>query len=190
MRKPLQTILALTLVGAFAGVGTLAQAQLQEESGRVISSTPMRDADGQTVYSVRYEYAGREYTVRMAQPPGAQIPLQVTPLGVTTMPVEPQYAQPNDDGASPWATVVPEPGVVVGAGAPAPAYPAPVYAAPPVVYAPAPVYAQPAYGYAPYPYLLGAPIGLSLNLGYSRGWRGGGWHGGAGWRGGYHRGWR
>jgi Spx/MgsR family transcriptional regulator len=105
---------------------------------------------------------------------------------------QPQYQQQQypQAGGSPWDNVVPEPGVVVGAGGPPPVYqPAPVYAAP--------VYVQPAYTY-PYaqPYVY-PPVGISLNLGYSRGW-GGGYYGrgyggyrGYGYRGygGYHGGW-
>ncbi len=70
--------------------------------------------------------------------------------------------------------------MVVSAGAqPAPTYyPAPVYAQP--VYT-QPVYTQPVYVQPAYPYAYAPayfpPIGLSLNLGYSRGWGG-------------HRGWR
>ena len=71
------------------------------------------------------------------------------------------------------------PAGVVVSSAPAPVYqPAPVYAAP------APVYVAPAYTYPyAYPYAY-PPVGISLNLGYSRGW-GGHYHGYRGW-GGYH----
>ena len=173
--------IGLALAAALGGAAGLAQAQ--EAAGRVISSTPIRDGNGQTSYSVTYEYAGRQYTTRMDSPPGRTIPLQVSPLGVTTSPVpdQPQIADNSNNsnsGGSPWESVVPEPGMVVGAGGPpapvygAPAYAPPVYGAP--VYAPPPVYVQPAYGYAA-PYYVGPPVGLSLNFGYSRGW---------------HRGWR
>jgi hypothetical protein len=128
----------------------------------------------------------------MNSQPGATIPIQASGYGVTTSPVAPQsqvqtypveansgnyYPQ---SGGSPWDNVVPEPGVVVGAGGPPPVYvqPAPVYAAP--------VYVDPGYAYG-YPYAY-PPVGISLNLGYSRGWGGGGYYRG-GWGGGYRGGW-
>ncbi len=167
-------LIGLAFAAALGTGASLAQAQPQQEEGRVISSTPIRDGNGRTGYSVTYEYAGRQYTTRMDQPPGRSIALQVSPLGVTTSPVaeQPQIADngANVGGGAPWDNVVPEQGVVLGAGGPPPVG----YGAP--VYAPAPVYVQPAWGYAA-PYYVGPPIGLSLNLGYSRGWGG-------------HRGWR
>ncbi|MDP9900074.1 hypothetical protein [Variovorax ginsengisoli] len=176
------------LVPLFAG-GVLAQSQpAQPVQARVIATTPMTDASGRTSYNVTYEYAGRQYTTRTDSPPGATLPIDVNAYGVATLPVAPQgdvaperydaRQDPRDDRAA-WQNVVPEPGVVVSPGAaPAVTYaPAPVYYyAPP----PAPVYVQPAYAYpAPYAYAPAffPPIGLSLNLGYSRGWGG-------------HRGWR
>jgi hypothetical protein len=169
-----------------------AQQQVQVVQARVISATPIRETTGSDVnYNVTYEYNGRQYTTRMNSRPGATIPIQASAYGVTTSPVAPQsqvqtypveasatapqYQQQQypQAGGSPWDNVVPEPGVVVGAGGPAPVYqPAPVYAAP--------VYVQPAYTYPyaqPYAY---PPVGISLNLGYSRGW-GGGYYG-RGWR--------
>jgi hypothetical protein len=87
--------------------------------------------------------------------------------------------------------VVPEPGVVVGAGGPRPSTSRRRCMPPPV-------YVQPAYTY-PYaqPYVY-PPVGISLNLGYSRGWGGGyygrgyggrgyGYRGYGGYRGGWHR---
>jgi len=85
-------------------------------------------------------------------------------------------------GHDPWQNVVPEQGVVVSGTGAAYAAPYPVQAAPvyaPPVYA-APVYVQPAWGW-PGPYLY-PPVGLSIGLGYSRGWHGGGWRGHRGWR--------
>ena len=175
--KRSRTVLGLALVASLAGAAGVAQAQ--EAWGRVISSTPLRESTGQTAYSVTYEYEGRQYTTRMDSPPGRTIPLQASPYGVTTSPVpeQPEIVDnsPNAQrqGGTPWDNVAPEPGVVVGAGAPPPvAYGAPVYA-------PQPVYVQPAYGYAA-PYYVGPPIGLSIGFGYSRGW--GGYHRHHGWR--------
>lgn len=166
MRLSNRTILMAALAGLLAGTAALAQAQ--PETGRVISSTPIRESTGQTAYSVVYEYGGRRYTTRMDSPPGPTIPLQQGGYGVTTSPV-PDPPQIVDNGsASPWDNVVPEPGVVVGAGAP----PSSAYGVQPAY--PQPVYVDPAYSYAA-PYYIGPPIGFSLNLGYTRGW---------------HRGWR
>lgn len=175
-----RTVLGLALLASLAGAAGVAQAQ--EATGRVISSVPLRESTGQTAYSVTYEYAGRQYTTRMDSPPGRTIPLQPSPYGVTTSPV-PEQPQIVDNGpvgpsgpagprggGAPWDNVVPEQGVVVGAGSP----PQPVYyGAPPPAY-PQPIYVPPAYGYAA-PYFVGPPIGLSLNLGYSRGWGHRGW---------------
>ena len=188
MRIAIRTFFGLALVGALAGTASLAQAQ--QVSAHVISSTPIRDANGPAGYSVTYEYAGQRYTTRTDSPPGQTIALQMSPMGVATSPVPNQ--PPLTDNANPqnWDNVEVQPGVVVGAGAaPPPVYGAPLYAQP--AYAqPAygqpmygqPMYVQPAYGYGygyASPWLAVAPIGLSLNFGYSHGW-GGGWH--RGWR--------
>ena len=109
-----------------------------------------------------------------------QRPEPVSPATPTPVAPQPSMAPaPLADDNDPWRNVVPERGVVVAAdGTPY----APLQAAPPVVYAP-PVYVQPAYAW-PQAYVY-PPVGISLNLGYSRGWHGGG-HGG--WH--HHRGWR
>lgn len=176
---------ALSLVAALVGGNATAQSsQSQQVQARVTAATPVREADGSTGYNVTYEYNGRQYTTRTAGYPGSTIPVEVSPYGVATMPVAPQASlspgESLDDRTPPWERAVPEQGVVVSSarGAAPAYYAAPVYATPVV---PAPVYVQPGYGYgygygyAPYAY---PPVGVSLNLGYSRGWGGG------------HRGWR
>jgi len=193
MRTFLKPLVASSLLALVAGTAFQAQAESSPDQGRVISSTPIIEqvptASGQvsrTVgYTVSYEFGGRNYTTQMSQPPGATIPVQVSPMGVTT--VAASQAEPaQQQSSSPWQNVVPEAGVVVsGGGAVATSYPQPTYIAPVYSYV-APVYTAPyGYGYAPYyasPFYA-APIGLSLNLGYSRGWGGGGWGGGRGrWR--------
>ncbi|MFH0133475.1 hypothetical protein ACGLHS_24915 [Variovorax sp. VaC1] len=196
-----RTLAGLSVAGALAAGTGLVHAQQQQGQvvqARVISATPIRESTGSDVsYNVTYEYNGRQYTTRMNSRPGSTIPIQASSYGVTTSPVAPQsqvqtypveannganYAQ---SGGSPWDNVVPEPGVVVGAGGPPPVYaqPVPVY--------PAPVYVDPGYAYG-YPYVY-PPVGISLNLGYSRGWGGGYYRGyrGYGYRGygGFHGGW-
>jgi hypothetical protein len=177
MRHSIRTILGFALAGALAATATLAQAQ--QVYGRVISSSPIRDANGPAGYSVTYEYAGHQYTTRTDGPPGATIALQVSPMGVATSPMGNQPPMGEQGGPPPqnWDNVASQPGVVVGAGAP----PAPVYGAP--AYGP-PGYAQPVYVQPPYGYGYGgygyapwgvvAPISLSLGFGYSHGW--GGYH--------------
>jgi len=187
-----RTLAGLSVAGLLATGASVVQAQ-QVVQARVISATPIRETTGSDVsYNVTYEYNGRQYTTRTNSRPGATIPIEASAYGVTTAPValqpqlqpypveanggqqqyqqQPQYAQP---GGSPWDNVVPEPGVVVSNAPPAPVYaqPAPVYVQPAPVYAP-PVYVQPGYAY-PYaqPYVY-PPVGISLNLGYSRGWGG------------------
>jgi len=212
-RHVFRILTGLSAAGLLATGASVVQAQ-QVVQARVISATPIRETTGSDVsYNVTYEYQGRQYTTRTTSRPGATIPIQasaygVTTSGVTTAPVQPQsqlqpypveanngpqyqeqyqpYPQQGQyqQGAnSPWDSVVPEPGVVVSNA------PAPVYVQPAPVYAP-PVYVQPAYTYPyaqPYAY---PPVGISLNLGYSRGWGGGGYYRGyRGW-GGHRHGWR
>jgi hypothetical protein len=176
--------IGLSLVAAFAAAPAMAQNTYQSSpaagqvQARVTSVNQVRQADGSMAYDVTYDYDGRPYHMRTPVYPGATIPVEVNAYGVATMPVSPANAQSPDvdDRQQTWNQVVPEPGVVVSAGAPRMAPPV-YYAAP--AYA-APVYVQPGYGYgyaAPYAY---PPIGLSLNLGYSRGWGGG--HHRHGWR--------
>jgi hypothetical protein len=194
-RQVFRTLTGLSVAGLLTA-GAAGVAQAQEAWARVISATPVYETTGSSPsYNVTYEYNGRQYTTRMNSRPGATIPIQASAYGVTTAPVAPQpqlqpypvesssnsqqqypyqqqppqYAQP---GGSAWDSVVPEPGVVVSNAPPPPVYaqPAPVYAAP--------VYVQPTYVY-PQPYVY-PPVGISLNLGYSRGW--GGYRGGWGYR--------
>jgi uncharacterized protein YcfJ len=93
-------------------------------------------------YDVTYEYAGRQYSVRMPHDPGPTVRLQVTPIAqgalgspeiggtVTAPPVQAAQVQ-----VAPAPMVVPAP-VVVAPYATYPAYPAyPAYA-PPVYYRP------------------------------------------------------
>lgn len=192
-RQVFRTLTGLSVAGLLTA-GAAGVAQAQEAWARVISATPVYETTGSSPsYNVTYEYNGRQYTTRMNSRPGATIPIQASAYGVTTAPVAPQpqlqpypvesssnsqqqyqyqqqppqYAQP---GGSAWDSVVPEPGVVVSNAPPVYAQPAPVYAAP--------VYVQPTYVY-PQPYVY-PPVGISLNLGYSRGW--GGYRGGWGYR--------
>ena len=94
-------------------------------------------------YDVVYEYAYKRYNIQMPNDPGQYVRLSVTPVGALPPPAQ------------------------------APAQPYQQYQQPNVIYTqPTPVYVQPApvmvYP-APYPRPQYAPIGMSFNLGYSRG---------------------
>jgi uncharacterized protein YcfJ len=109
-----------------------------------------------THYNVVYEYQGTQYNVQMPNDPGQYVRLQVTPVGAVNQP-------PQQQQSAPPQTYYQQPAQ--------PGYAQPTYVQP------APVYVQPTYiqpmvapVYYQRPYY--APIGLSLNLGYSRGYGG------------------
>lgn len=114
-------------------------------------------------YNVVYEYQGTQYNVQMPNDPGQYVRLQVTPVGAinTTpqagFPAQPQpYTYPQQQ--QPQTYLQPDQSQ-------------PGYIQQTTTYLqPAPVYIAPAYYPRPYysPYV--APIGLSLNFGYSRGY--------------------
>jgi uncharacterized protein YcfJ len=122
-----------------------------------------------TAYNVVYEYQGQQYNAQMANDPGLYVRLQVSPVGgVNNAPAQP--GQPQALQQQQQQQVPVEQGYVVQSSAPQPiygqpVYTQPVYVQPPVIYQSAPVYyGRPYYGPA------FAPIGLSLNFGYSRGY--------------------
>ena len=116
-------------------------------------------------YNVVYEYQGQQYNAQMANDPGLYVRLQVSPVGgINTQPGQPQALQQQQD------PMPVEQGYVVQSSTQQPfygqpVYGQPVYVQPPVVYQSAPAY----YG-RPYYGPSFAPIGLSLNFGYSRGY--------------------
>ena len=130
-------------------------------------------------YNVTYEYAGREYTVQMPRDPGATIPLQVSPVGAGPAQAPEYAAAPPQTYYGGGVPIVREVNVgpnTIYSGPAYPmdnqAYPQAGYAYPQAGYAyPAPMVVPgptvyPAYGYRPYY----PPVGISLNLGYSRGY--------------------
>ena len=127
-----------------------------------------------THFNVVYEYQSSQYSAQMAYDPGSYVRLQMTPAGALPAQSSPEQAYQYPSGqplqatpAQPQAYYQPQPAVAV--------VQQPVYVqqvAQPIYYA-QPYYAQPYYS----PFI--APIGLSLNLGYSRGFGGG-----------HHRRWR
>lgn len=94
-------------------------------------------------YDVTYEYAGREYTVRMPNDPGPTIQLQVSPVGSSLPP--PQAGGPVI--APPIAMAQAPAPVIVQSYAQYPAYPA-----------------YPVYGYPAYRPVF--PVGISLGFGF------------------------
>ena len=113
------------------------------------------------------EYQGQQYNAQMVNDPGLYVRLQVSPVGaVNPPPVQPGQPQALQHQQDPMPV---EQGYVVQSSTQQPVYGQPyygqpVYVQPPVVYQSAPAY----YG-RPYYGPSFAPIGLSLNFGYSRG---------------------
>ena len=125
-----------------------------------------------SVYNVVYEYQGTQYNTQMATDPGPYVRLQVSPVGAINQ--QPQGGQPQT-----YFQPAPQPGY----GQPQATYVQPAYGAPAIYQAPvvyqAPVYYSQPYSqpYYPRPYYARpyyapyyAPVGLSLNFGYSRGY--------------------
>lgn len=158
---------AATVLGAFGGAivgnnieGSNSQLQNVQQCG---TQTFYENRTG--YYNVEYEYQGARYSTQMANDPGGYVRLQVTPVGALPSTDAPGQAYPAGQPYQPVPTFQPAP-----------------VAQPPVYYQPQiiqqPVYVQPAAYpmYAPQTYYAPpyyAPIGLSLNFGYSRGFDGG-----------------
>jgi uncharacterized protein YcfJ len=144
-------ILGGAVLGAIAGNSI--EANNARAAQAVPTCTTQMTYENRTVgYDVTYEYAGRQFTTRMAQDPGATIALQVTPVSsgpVTAPPVQAAAA------AMPAAPIAVAPTTVAVAPPPVVAYP------------PYPVYAYPAYPvYRPY-----YPVGISLGFVFGGGHR-------------------
>lgn len=136
-------ILGGALIGAIAGNNI--EANNARYAQAVPTCTTQMSYENRTVaYDVTYEYAGHQYTTRMAQDPGQTIALQVGPASAG-----PVTAPPVQEGVT-----------TIAAAAPAPV----------VAYQPYPVYAYPAYPvYRPY-----FPLGVSLGFVFGGGhhhWR-------------------
>ena len=100
-----------------------------------------------TAYNVVYEYAGKQYSVQMPSDPGPYVKLQISPVGAS------QQQAPMADGTQPYyqqEMVQPQQQVITQQ---------PVYVA-----VQPPVYPTYYYPRAYYP-----PVGVNLNLGWSRG---------------------
>ena len=123
-------------------------------------------------YNVVYEYQGTQYNVQMPNDPGQYVRLQVTPVGAISAPpqagfaAQPQpyiYPQPPQQFQQPQPFQQPQTYLQPNSSQP-------VYIQQSTTYL-QPVYVAPAYyprhHYSPY---YAAPVGLSLNFGYSRGY--------------------
>ena len=118
-----------------------------------------------TSYNVVYEYQGQQYNAQMANDPGLYVRLQVSPVGgVNSQPGQPQALQQPQD------QMPVEQGYVVQSSTQQPVYGQPVYGQPVYVQPPVVYQSAPAYYGRPYYGPAFAPIGLSLNFGYSRGY--------------------
>ncbi len=129
-------------------------------------------------YNVVYEYQGTQYNVQMASDPGQYVRLQVTPVGAINAPPQAGFpAQPQTYG-QPQTSFQPAPAQPGYIQQQPITYVQPLQAAPVIyqssTYYPQGYYAQPYY---PQPYYARpyyspyyAPVGVSLNFGYSRGY--------------------
>lgn len=169
---------AATLLGVFGGA--ILGDRIEGPGGQQVQN--VQQCSTQTFYENRpshfnvvYEYQGTQYNTQMVNDPGQFVRLQVTPVGGMSAPPQPAFQnQPNPVYQQPYQ----------------PPYqpqsyfqPAPLQVQQPVRYvqpAYAPVIqtieAYPAYYQRPYYAPAIAPIGLSLNFGYSRGYGGHGGH--------------
>lgn len=161
---------AATVLGLVGGalLGNNIEANGQRGVQNVQQCSTQTTYENRTVaYNVRYEYAGREYSVQMPYDPGATVRLQVSPVGMNSAPPETAAAAGTvDQGtmAQYPQQYPPQPAVV----APAVVSSYPVYAAP--------AYPPPAYyPYYPSYYPWYPPVSLSLGFGF---FGGGHHHGG------------
>lgn len=167
---------AATMLGVFGGaiVGNNVEGSNQQLQNVQQCNTQTFYENRTGHYNVEYEYQGTRYTTQMANDPGGYVRLQVTPVGALPSAAAPAQAYPGGQPYQPVQTYQPAP------VAQPPVYyqpeiiQQPVYVQPAAypMYAPqtyyAPSYYAPSYYAQPY-----APIGLSLNFGYSRSYGGG-----------------
>ena len=163
---------AATALGVAGGalLGNQTEANGSTRVQNVENCTTQTAYERRTVgYDVTYEYAGRQHQTRMDSDPGAYVPVEV---GVAGSNYDAPPPQPVTYSSAPQRAVV-----VPSGYASAPVYSTqPVYVAPPVIVSQPTYIAAPPVVYAPsyYPPAYAAPpVGISLDLGYSRGYGGG-----------------
>jgi uncharacterized protein YcfJ len=167
---------AATALGVFGGAiaGNNIEGSNQQVQNVQQCSTQTYYENRPSHYNVVYEYQGQQYNTQMATDPGLYVRLQVSPVGAMNAAPLASQTQPQDQVPVHQGYVVPSSAPQTVYSQPTysqPVYSQPVYVQPPVVYQSAPAY----YG-SPYYGPTFAPIGLSLNLGYSRGYGGGRGH--------------
>jgi uncharacterized protein YcfJ len=162
-----------TIGGAILGNNVEAD-NMRAQQAMVPTCTTETFYENRTVgYDVTYEYAGRQYAVRMPHDPGSTVRLQVTPM------VQGALGSPEIGGTVGAPPLQAAPAQV----APVQVAPAPMVMAAPMVVAPYATYpAYPAYPPPVYYRPWYPPISLSLGFGFRGGHR---HHHGGG-----HRRWR
>jgi uncharacterized protein YcfJ len=157
--------IAATMAGTVGGalLGNSAEAQGGPAYVQQQDCAPQTSYENRTVgYDVTYEYAGKQYTTRMAHDPGPTVPLHVAPVGSVRPPAAGQ----------PLVTAPP-----VGQAAPL-VQPAPIAVAPAPVVVPAePLHTivYPSYTYVrPAPYYWYPPVTFSFGYVHRSGGRH--WH--------------
>ena len=157
-------------IATIAGVvgGAILGNQVEAQNGRGAAGVPQcttqMSYENRTVgYQVTYEYRGQQHTVQMPNDPGRTVRLQVSPIGAVPS---------GDANTAGVVTAPPMYGSTLQAASGAPMPPQVVVPYETVYPAYYPVY-RPAYYpvYNAYPYYY-PPVGVSLNLGYARGWGG------------------
>ncbi len=153
-------------VVAGAGIGDNIEGRGQQYAQACTTQTTY---ENRTIgYNVVYEYAGKQYQAQLPYDPGQNIRLQLTPVGgatapaMTTAPAGPATGNP----------VIVAPALGQSADAQT-VMPAPGYEQPIATIVPSTIVYPAGYGAPSYYYRAPAfypPIGLSFNLGYSRGW--------------------
>lgn len=160
-----------TILGVFGGA--ILGDRIEGPGGQQVQN--VQQCSTQTYYENRpshfnvvYEYQGTQYNTQMATDPGQFVRLQVTPVGGMNAPPQPAF---QNQPSQPQTYFQPAPVQPLQVQQPV-SYVQPAYA--PVVVQTVETY--PTYYQRPYYAPAVAPIGLSLNFGYSRGYGGHGGH--------------
>ena len=146
-----------TVIGLIGGamLGDRIEGGGQAQTQNVQNCTTQTFYENRTTgYNVVYEYAGKQYSVQMPNDPGPFVKLQITPVASSSAPQADNnnYAQPDAPQAAVPQAFAPQAVVTQQIVT------EPVYVA---------VRPQPYPIYYPQPYY--APLGISLNLGWSGG---------------------
>lgn len=160
-----------TMIGIVGGamVGNNIEGPRQQVQNVQQCSTQTSFENRISHYDVVYEYADKRYSTQMQNDPGQYVRLQVNPVGALppaghSAPPQSQYQQPV-----PQYQQLPQYQQYQQYQQAAPVYVQPrVYVQPPMYVQPVGPLFHPSYYPAPR-YYAPTPIGMSINLGYSRG---------------------